>query len=178
MQELYELGPSFAPVIAELNGMTQEKLNEWVAVWQEKSKLATDAARKEVGGLTDWMRKAGWESGNAFAIGLANAIDEIKAAAKRATRAGSIGPVTYSTSSLGKLSTTVGMKAYAHGTDYVPETWPRPSCTRAKAVLTAAENRAGRGITININGPISSESDAERYGQSIVRSLRQAGVTV
>jgi len=45
-------------------------------------------------------------------------------------------------------------------------------------VLTASENRAGRGITININGPISSESDAERYGQSIVRSLRQAGVTV
>ncbi len=177
MQELYELGPSFAPVIAELNGMTQEKLNEWIAVWQEKSKLATDAARKEVGGLTDWMRKAGWESGNAFAIGLANAIDEIKAAAKRATRAGSIGPVTYSTSSLGKLSTTVGMKAYAHGTDYVPETGPA-ILHKGEAVLTASENRAGRGITININGPISSESDAERYGQSIVRSLRQAGVTV
>lgn len=177
MQELYELGPSFAQVIAELNGMTQEKLNEWVAVWREKSKLATDAARKEVGGLTDWMRKAGWESGNAFAIGLANAIDEIKAAAKRATRAGSIGPVTYSTSSLGKLSTTVGMKAYAHGTDYVPETGPA-ILHKGEAVLTASENRTRGGITININGPISSQDDVDRYTDGMVRKLRAAGVSV
>ena len=45
--------------------------------------------------------------------------------------------------------------------------------------LTAAENRAwskGMGLTININGPISSERDADFYGQAIVKQLRLHGV--
>lgn len=177
LDELYKLGPSFTPVIKDLNKMTDKELADWVAVWQGKSKEAADAAKAEVDGLPGYMRSKGRAAGDSLGDGLLAAIKGIKGAAKKAATAASLGPVTY-TSSGQKVATQVTMAAYEKGTSYVPQDGPA-YLHRGERVLTAAENRAfskGMGLTININGPISSERDADFYGQAIVKQLRLHGV--
>ncbi|MGI2329648.1 peptidoglycan DD-metalloendopeptidase family protein [Planococcus sp. YIM B11945] len=53
MQYLRGLGPEAAMEIQALNDHTDEGLSEWVALWEEKSKIATRAAMTEL----EWMKE-------------------------------------------------------------------------------------------------------------------------
>lgn len=171
MQELYALGPQFAPVIADLVNMTDSELADWVGVWIQRADEATAAARDEVGSFADWMHGEGERAGNMFASGMDSALNAIKAAARRATGAAAIGPVTYNTSSLGKLSTTVGMAAYAAGTDYVPRDG-LAYLHKGEAVIPASENKPGRAnISMTVNGVMNPDA----VTRAVVNQLRMAG---
>ena len=48
LQSLREMGVGSAGEVAALNGLTEKELNEYVALWQQKNELATEAAKKEL----------------------------------------------------------------------------------------------------------------------------------
>lgn len=51
LEELRQLGPGASSEIAALNTMSAEELSEYIALWEEKSKFATDVATAELVGL-------------------------------------------------------------------------------------------------------------------------------
>lgn len=51
LEELQQLGPNASSEIAALNTMSAEELSEYIALWEEKSKFATDVATQELVGL-------------------------------------------------------------------------------------------------------------------------------
>ena len=51
LQQLREMGPQAYKEISALNGMTEEELEKYSALWREKNELATDAAVEELQGL-------------------------------------------------------------------------------------------------------------------------------
>ena len=51
LQSLREMGVGSAGEVAALNGLTEKELNEYVALWQQKNELATEAAKKELADL-------------------------------------------------------------------------------------------------------------------------------
>lgn len=51
LEELQQLGPNASSEIAALNTMSAEELSEYIALWEEKSKFATDVATAELVGL-------------------------------------------------------------------------------------------------------------------------------
>jgi len=53
LKELYEMGPTAASQIAALNAMSDTQLQQYVTMWQDKSKLASQAAKDELSGLRD-----------------------------------------------------------------------------------------------------------------------------
>ncbi len=63
------------------------------------------------------------------------------------------------------------------GTNYVPRDM-LAMLHKGEAVVPKEYNVAHGGITININGPISSERDAENVANQIVKKLRLAGVSI
>jgi len=69
---LRELGPSALPLIQELNTMTNEELEDWVGVWQQKSKAAADAAKLEL----DVIPLIGTETTDSLANSLVDGLDE------------------------------------------------------------------------------------------------------
>jgi hypothetical protein len=77
--------------------------------------------------------------------------------------------VTYTSSSLGKLSTQVGMRAYATGTDYVPYTGPA-IVHEGERIIPKGQNKGG-SYTLNVNGA----SNPEQVAGIVVQRLRMAG---
>ncbi len=63
------------------------------------------------------------------------------------------------------------------GTNFVPQDM-LAFLHKGEAVVPEKYNAAGGGITININGPISSEKDADYYANYMVKKLRLAGVNI
>lgn len=51
LEELQQLGPGASSEIAALNSMSEVELQEYVALWEEKSKVATNIATSELVGL-------------------------------------------------------------------------------------------------------------------------------
>lgn len=51
LEELQQLGPNASSEIAALNTMSEAELKEYIALWEEKSKFATDVATAELVGL-------------------------------------------------------------------------------------------------------------------------------
>lgn len=51
LEELQQLGPNASSEIAALNTMSEAELKEYIALWEEKSKFATDVATQELVGL-------------------------------------------------------------------------------------------------------------------------------
>lgn len=51
LEELQQLGPGASSEIAALNSMSEAELQEYVALWEEKSKVATNIATSELVGL-------------------------------------------------------------------------------------------------------------------------------
>lgn len=51
LEELRQLGPGASSEIAALNTMSESELKEYIALWEEKSKFATDVATAELVGL-------------------------------------------------------------------------------------------------------------------------------
>lgn len=51
LEELRQLGPGASSEIAALNTMSAEELSEYISLWEEKSKFATDVATAELVGL-------------------------------------------------------------------------------------------------------------------------------
>ena len=51
LAELQEMGPKAGAEIAALNTLTDEQLQQYVALWQEKNRLATEQATKELEGM-------------------------------------------------------------------------------------------------------------------------------
>lgn len=51
LEELQQLGPNASSEIAALNTMSESELKEYIALWEEKSKFATDVATAELVGL-------------------------------------------------------------------------------------------------------------------------------
>ena len=51
LAELREMGPKAGAEIAALNTLTDEQLNQYVTLWQEKNRLATEQAMQELEGM-------------------------------------------------------------------------------------------------------------------------------
>lgn len=86
-----------------------------------------------------------------------------------------VAPSTSNSQSFGGLG---GIERYASG-GVVPGPIGSPRMAivhGGEEVLTPQQRGQRGGITININGPISSPKDADYYGNEIVKKLRLAGV--
>lgn len=51
LAELQAMGPGAASQIAAMNSLSESELKDYVLLWQEKSKLATDIAKSELAGM-------------------------------------------------------------------------------------------------------------------------------
>jgi hypothetical protein len=72
MDELNALGPQFTPMIKDLTKMTDEKLAEWVGVWQQRGKLAADTAKSEIDPLPEDLAGVAALAADRFAEGMSN----------------------------------------------------------------------------------------------------------
>ncbi len=55
---LYELGPDAADELAALNTLTDDELSQYVALWQQKNSMATDAARTQLQSAYDELQRS------------------------------------------------------------------------------------------------------------------------
>lgn len=187
MTELSALGPSFAPMIDELNTMTDEKLQEWVDVWNTKGDLAKTAAEEDaaalaaaLGGSTGAAAQSGKDLGFAFETALRNQLAGIVIPPVRITAS------TYFTP-LNNLPAPTG---FAIGTKYLPKDMiiqahegelivPKSENPYAnsggniltdsaavEAMIRAQYEQSGLDQTINMTNRKSASMEAVRAGSS------------
>lgn len=78
LSDLRGLGPQYAPLIAELKDMTNEELDEFVAVWQQKTEAAKLAAEVELGEIPFKAASAAEQAAIDFGATFDEHLDEIK----------------------------------------------------------------------------------------------------
>ncbi len=103
-EELINMGPQNTQLIRDINSMAEKELAEFVKVWEEKSRLAREAATAELSGITldvrgeisninseltktGGIRESAWQMGVTIGMGLKGGIESQKDGVIAAARA-------------------------------------------------------------------------------------------
>ena len=173
LEDLRELGPGMAPVIEELNGMTDEELAAWVAVWREKGALAKDAAIDELGTLPTEATRIARETGFNFGEALKQSVSEIV-----------VPPIQLTTTFTSRMNLPKP-PGFAVGTRYLPSDMIIQA-HEGELIVPKAENpyanSGGPGIMQGAAGAGISKQDfldvMRQYGKEFPTSLSLDGKTV